>query len=100
MQQEIGDGVRADVEGNGHPRGQQAEEDDQDDDELETLAHDRRFRTSSTTALPRTMSSIVAPGPLPVSGIQSGVASIVLACASRRYELMTNCTKYQLVSAI
>ena len=56
--------------------------------------------TSSITALPSTISSIVAPTTITVSGIQSGVASSVLACASRRYELRTNCTKYQLVSAI
>ena len=49
---------------------------------------------------PPPSNSIAAPTTMTVSGIHSGVASGVLATVSRRFELITNCTKYQVVSAI
>ena len=84
MQQQVDDGRHADGEGNGHARGQQAEEDHQDEEDFEAGAHDASFRTSWTIALPSTISSMVAPTTMAVSGIQSGVPSAVLAIASRR----------------
>ena len=84
MHQQVDDGRHADGEGNGHPRGQQAEEDHQDEEDFEAGAHETSFRTSSTTALPSTISSMTAPTTMAVSGIHSGVPSAVLAIASRR----------------
>ena len=84
MHQQIDDRRHADGEGNGHARGQQAEEDHQDEEDFEPGAHETIFRTSWTTALPSTISSMTAPTTMAVSGIQSGVPSAVLAIASRR----------------
>src|SRR5471032_3057007 len=67
MQQQIDDRRHAAGEGNAHPRGQQAEKDDKNDRDLETGAHAASFRTSSTMALPSTISSNVAPTIMVVS---------------------------------
>src|SRR5947208_17111953 len=100
MEQQIDDRRHADGERDRHARGQKAKENDQDDDDFETGAHAVSSLTSRTTARPSTINSKVAPTTIAVSGIQSGVARTVGAWASRRYELITNCRKYQSVKAM